>query len=98
MKSLSTQTRILPICGLVILRHWDNKLQIIHLRKALELRLNAVTHSNNMKVRQWKVGPNHMKSLNMLIWVCLKTTVDLLIKILMRTSLRPEKSRNAILC
>ena len=96
----------------------------------------AVTHSKNMKVCQWKVGPYHMyeKSeyvnlcvfknycgsfdknidenitkarkkqecyyllMNMLICVCLKTTVDLLIKILMRTSLRPEKSRNAIIC
>ena len=47
-----------------------------------------------MKVRQWKVGPHHIyESLNMLIWVCLKTTVDPLIKILMRTSLRPENKQ-----
>ena len=57
----------------------------------------AVNHSKNTKVRQWKVGPNHIKS-EYLIWVSLKTVVDLLIKILMRTSPRPEKSRKVILC
>ena len=58
----------------------------------------AVTHSANMYVSGKLVLIIPMKSLNMLIWVCLKTTVDLLIKILMRTSLRPEENRNAILC
>ena len=34
-----------------------------------------------------------LRILNMLIWVCLKTALDIFIKILMRISLRPEKKQ-----
>ena len=40
MESLSTQTRILPICGLIIFKHWENQLQMILIMRILELRLN----------------------------------------------------------
>ena len=53
-----------------------------------------VTHSKNIKVCQWKVGPNHIyeksEYVNLDVFI---TAVDHFIEILMRTPLRPERKQ-----
>ena len=54
----------------------------------------AVTHYKNVEVGQWQIGPNHIheKSEHVNLGV-FKNYCGLLIKILMRTSLRPERKQ-----
>ena len=41
MESLSTQIQLLPICGLIILKHWDNQLLIIHINESIKIKVES---------------------------------------------------------